>query len=57
MLATEKTLNSSSLRVNREDRRGLSGLLLVMVDWYVLSTKLSIDLPNWLCDNRVGFGI
>jgi hypothetical protein len=40
VLATGKTLNSSSLRVDREDRCGLSGLLLVVIDWYVLSTEL-----------------
>jgi hypothetical protein len=57
MLATKKILNFSSLRVDREDRQGLSSLLLDIVDWYVLSTELSTDLPNWLCDDRFGFGI
>jgi hypothetical protein len=53
MLATEKTLNSSSPRVDREDRQGMTGLLLDIVDWYVLSTELSTDSPNWLCENHV----
>jgi hypothetical protein len=31
--STEQTLDSSSPRVDREDRCGLSGLLLVVMDW------------------------
>jgi hypothetical protein len=46
VLATEQTFNSSSLKVDREDHRGLSGLLLVIIDWYVLSTELITGSPS-----------
>jgi hypothetical protein len=43
VLATGQTLNSSSLRVDREYCCGLLVLLLVVIDWYVLSTELITD--------------
>jgi len=53
MLVTEQTLNSTGLRVDIEDRRGLSGLLLGYC-WMVVycQKKIGTDSPSWSYDDH-----
>jgi hypothetical protein len=38
--STEKTLDSSSPSVDRGDRDGLSGVLLVVMDWWCIVDRV-----------------